>query len=91
MCIGPGIAQDWSQFLNNAEHDSSGVGPTDLAVAWSKPIGNPAALAGSPVFAKGIGYIGSTDNNVYAFNASNGEVHSGTLQLKLQFCLHPQL
>lgn len=73
MCIGPGPAQSWSQFMNDAAHTSNGWGPKSLAVAWSKPIGTPAPLASSPVFANGIGYIGSTDKNIYAFNASNGD------------------
>ncbi len=61
-------------YMNDAAHDSSGVGPTNLTVLWNKPLGNEAAFASSPVFANGIGYIGSVNKNIYAFNASNGDV-----------------
>jgi outer membrane protein assembly factor BamB len=74
VCIGNGPAESWPQYMNDATHDSDGWGPTNLTVLWSKPLGSGAAFASSPVFAKGIGYIGSTDQNVYAFNASNGKV-----------------
>ena len=61
--------------MDDAAHDSSGVGPTNLTVLWNKPLGSGAPFASSPVFANGIGYIGSIDQNIYAFNASNGDVH----------------
>jgi outer membrane protein assembly factor BamB len=44
-----------------------------LTILWNKPVGN-ASLASSPVFANGIGYIGCVNNDLYAFNASNGNV-----------------
>jgi outer membrane protein assembly factor BamB len=74
VCVGSGPSQSWSQYMNDAAHDSSGVGPTNLTVLWSKPLGSGAAFASSPVFGNGIGYIGSTDKNIYAFNATNGDV-----------------
>ena len=72
IAIGPGSAQSWPQYMNDAAHDATGVGPTSLKVAWTKLFN--ASFAGSPVFADGMGYIGSVNNNIYAFNASNGNV-----------------
>lgn len=60
--------------MNDAAHNSNGWGPTDLTVLWSKPLGTGAPFASSPVFANGVGYIGSTDKNIYAFNPLNGDV-----------------
>jgi outer membrane protein assembly factor BamB len=74
VCVGSGPAQSWPMYMNDATHDSSGVGPTSLKVLWSKPLGTGAPFASSPVFANSVGYIGSTDKNLYAFNASNGDV-----------------
>lgn len=73
ICIGPGLAQSWAQYMGDAAHNSDGQGPKHLAIAWSKPIGTSAPFASSPVFANGIGYIGSLNSNIYAFNASDGE------------------
>jgi len=74
MCIGNGTAQSWPMYMDSAAHDSSGVGPTNLTVLWSKPLGSGASFASSPVFANGIGYIGSVNKNIYAFNSTNGDV-----------------
>ncbi len=74
VCLGNGPAQSWSMYLNDPTHNSEGWGPTNLTELWSKPLGNGAPFASSPVFANDIGYIGSTDHNIYAFNASNGNV-----------------
>ena len=74
VCIGNGPVQNWPQYMDDAAHDSSGVGPTNLTVLWNKQVGSGAPFASSPVFANGIGYIGSINQNIYAFNASNGDV-----------------
>lgn len=73
ICLGSGPAQNWPMYMNNPAHSSEGRGPTNLAILWNKGWGSGGYLASSPSFVDGIGYIGSSDHNIYAFNATNGD------------------
>lgn len=73
IALGPGPAQNYPMALNDPEHTSSGWGPTHLTKLWSKGWGDGGYLRAAPSFANGIGYVGSSDHNIYAFNASNGD------------------
>ncbi len=73
ICLGNGTAQNWPMYGNDPAHTSSGWGPTNLKVLWNRGWGSGGYLAASPSFADGIGYVGSSDHNIYAFNASTGD------------------
>jgi outer membrane protein assembly factor BamB len=73
ICLGSGSPQSYPMAFNDPEHTSTGWGPTNLTELWSRGWGNGGYLASAPSFANGIGYIGSSDNNIYAFNATNGD------------------
>jgi outer membrane protein assembly factor BamB len=72
ICLGNGAPQDWSMYANDPLHTASGWGPTNLEKLWSKTIGD-GYLGSSPSFSGGIGYIGSSDHKIYAFNATTGD------------------
>lgn len=71
-CIG-NTPKDWPMFLSDPAHsaDSGCFGPTNLTLKWKFATG--AEIASSPTFANGVGYIGSKDGNIYAFNATTGD------------------
>ncbi|MCW4002702.1 MAG: PQQ-binding-like beta-propeller repeat protein [Candidatus Bathyarchaeota archaeon] len=69
-CIGD-TPRDWPMFLNDPEHSANGFGPTNLMLKWKFTAG--AAFASSPTFVNGVGYIGSKDGIIYAFDASTGQ------------------
>ena len=64
--------QDWPMFMNDPAHTPQGSGPTNLALKWAKTFGAGGYLRSSPAIVNGIGYIGSSDHNIYAFNVNSG-------------------
>jgi outer membrane protein assembly factor BamB len=68
-CIG-NTPRDWSMFLGDPAHSAYGYGPTNLALEWKFATGGE--IMSSPTFANGVGYIGSNDGSIYAFDAATG-------------------
>ena len=73
---------DWTEFHRdnmqrwNPYETVLGVGNVGgLQLKWQAPIGSdrfPTEVMSTPAVVNGVVYIGSTDNNVYALNASTG-------------------
>lgn len=63
---------DWNMFLSDPSHSGAGTGKPILTptLLWNYTTGN--MVASSPAIVKGVVYIGSDDNNLYAFNAATG-------------------
>ena len=63
---------DWPTFHADPSHDGIGTGNSVLSptMLWKKTVGN--YIESSPAVVDGAVYVGSYDDNVYAFNAANG-------------------
>ncbi|MDG6222178.1 MAG: PQQ-binding-like beta-propeller repeat protein [Candidatus Bathyarchaeota archaeon] len=63
----------WPMFRNDAKRSSIGnEGPSSLRIVWSYE--TEGAVISSPSIVNGIVYAGSQDMNIYAVDATNGEL-----------------
>jgi outer membrane protein assembly factor BamB len=71
-CIGSldGKPKDWSMYLGDPAHTSSGAGPTNLELKWKTNVNG--AVISSPTIVDGVTYVGSGDKNIYALDAETG-------------------
>ena len=70
---------DWTQFHRdnmqrwNPYETVLGANNTgSLGLKWASPLGNESNESSSPAVANGVVYVGSSDGNVYALDASSG-------------------
>jgi len=66
---------DWPMFRANPSHTGSAIGNTLVTpnLLWSYPTnGGPDSGESSPAIVNGVLYFGSTDDNLYALNATEG-------------------
>lgn len=68
----PLASADWPMFHSDTSHSGVGVGNSTInpSLLWRHSTGNQ--IWSSPAVANGVVYIGSSDGNVYALNASTG-------------------
>ncbi len=68
-----GQSKPWSMWRGNVDHPGVAVGqsaPSQLKVKWATSTNGP--VTSSPAVADGKVYVGSHDQNLYAFDAENG-------------------
>ena len=71
--IASSTVSDWPMFRADPAHSSTAtVGPSNLTVAWKFTTGG--SVISSPSVVNGIVYAGSQDKNVYALDATNGQL-----------------
>ena len=68
----PFAGADWIMFRADQSHDGLGTGNPALSstLFWKYTTGG--AVESSPAVVGGVVYIGSSDDKVYALNATNG-------------------